>query len=237
MQTLRRALGDDGAGACGRCDLCDGRAGDALDARDAVDAAGAFLARRVAPIDGFRAPRMAAGVSVLDGELRPPLHVRFLRERGDAARPELPPELLEMVLARARELAVKHRFGGVVAVPSRTWAQRTHAVTEIARAVGCLPFPDVLTFSPAPLHPQGALRNNDQRRENVRDCIYAAGELGSSVTGPARKDVLLVDDFVGSRATLREAVRILRRDAGVRGEIVPLTITRVRWRLGAPGMV
>ena len=49
--------------------------------------------------------------------------------------------------------------------------------------------------------------------------------------------ILILDDYMGSGATLREAVRTLRQVGGFRGSLVPLAVARVRWRLGAPGMI
>lgn len=49
--------------------------------------------------------------------------------------------------------------------------------------------------------------------------------------------LLILDDYTGSGATLKEAVRTLRKQGSVSGEIVPLTMARVRWRLGAKGMI
>jgi predicted amidophosphoribosyltransferase len=48
--------------------------------------------------------------------------------------------------------------------------------------------------------------------------------------------LLLVDDYVGSVATFKEACRALRA-AGHDGPFVSLAVARVRWRLGRPGIV
>jgi ATP-dependent DNA helicase RecQ len=57
--------------------------------------------------------------------------------------------------------------------------------------------------------------------------------LGAALAGG---DLLVLDDFIGSGATLREAGRVLRK-AKFPGAIVPLTLARVRWKLGAAGRV
>ena len=49
------------------------------------------------------------------------------------------------------------------------------------------------------------------------------------------KIFLLVDDYTGSGATLKEAARALTA-VGAK-KIVPFTIARVKWRLGEPGMI
>jgi ATP-dependent DNA helicase RecQ len=79
---------------------------------------------------------------------------------------------------------------------------------------------------------QGELHNNDQRRDNVSGKM-GLGERAALPSG----GLLLLDDYVGSGATLKDAARVLRQDAKYRGPIVPLTIARVKWQLGAPGMV
>jgi predicted amidophosphoribosyltransferase len=52
---------------------------------------------------------------------------------------------------------------------------------------------------------------------------------------------MLLDDYYGSGATMKEAVRALRsaldEKTADRTEIVPFTIAKVRWRLGAAGMI
>ena len=49
--------------------------------------------------------------------------------------------------------------------------------------------------------------------------------------------LLLLDDYIGSGATLTEAARVLRKEAGFQGKIVPFTIAQVKWRLGKSGMI
>ena len=77
------------------------------------------------------------------------------------------------------------------------------------------------------------LLNNDQRRENVRGKMSVSSDRLPNLGGA----ILLLDDYVGSSSTLKEAVRAIRKSGGFRGEIVPFAVVRVRWRLGAPGMV
>jgi ATP-dependent DNA helicase RecQ len=91
--------------------------------------------------------------------------------------------------------------------------------------------PDLLVWANEPPARQGELRNNDQRRENVDN------KMGLGASARPGGDLLLLDDFIGSGATLREAGRALRKQARLTGAIVPLTLARVRWKLGAPGRV
>jgi len=49
--------------------------------------------------------------------------------------------------------------------------------------------------------------------------------------------MLLIDDYIGSGVTIKEGVRAIRKGTKFKDDIVPLTIARVRWRLGARGMI
>jgi ATP-dependent DNA helicase RecQ len=49
--------------------------------------------------------------------------------------------------------------------------------------------------------------------------------------------LLLLDDYHGSGNTLKESVRAIRKDLGFTHEIVPITVARVRWRLGSRGWI
>jgi ATP-dependent DNA helicase RecQ len=73
--------------------------------------------------------------------------------------------------------------------------------------------------------------NNDQRRSNVKDTMMSRAMLDADT------NVLLIDDYTGSGATLKEAVTTLRKQAGVKGDVVPLCVASVRWRLGKAGIV
>ena len=47
---------------------------------------------------------------------------------------------------------------------------------------------------------------------------------------------LLLDDYIGSGNTIKEAARALRAMSAL-NEIVPFTIAAVKWRLGKQGFV
>lgn len=136
--------------------------------------------------------------------------------------------LLEQTLDVLRE---EHEFGCVVTVPSRTWARRQEVGDFIAEYLGLEHVP-VLDYAREPEQRQGQLHNNDQRRDNVRRCF--AAQPAASRPGAA---MLLVDDYVGSRATLKEVATVLRKQLGWEDEIVPLVLARVRWKLGSSGMI
>lgn len=230
MQALRVALGDREAEACGRCDRC--VPGGVVRSSSTVAplvAAEAWLDTRTIPLAATRTPKVAPGYALLDGSLRGRLFAEFMRGRGEG---QMPPERLLALLERAlQQLREEHRLGCVVTVPSRTWGRRQEVGDLIARQLGVEHLP-VIVHEREPQARQGQLHNNDQRRDNVRGCFGA--DFDVALPGGA---MLLVDDYVGSRATLDEVATVLRKQLGWKDEIVPLVLARVRWKLGAAGMI
>jgi ATP-dependent DNA helicase RecQ len=226
MATLRRALGDRDAAPCGRCSVCrDQRS--SVDVSAAVAAAERWLAARPSPIAASARPEMAEGLALLDGELAGAVYREFFRRREQDT--TLDPDLADQLRRQALSLARRHDFKAVAALPSRDWKQRDEALQIAADALGVPALPDLLAWSTEPPARQGELRNNDQRRDNVD------GKLTLRTSSLPRGDLLLLDDFTGSGATLREAARALRKQAKFAGAIVPLTLARVRWKLGSAG--
>lgn len=231
MQTLRRALGDLDAPACGRCDLCLDTPPASADPALAREAA-RWLDTRTLPLPASRRPQLASGLAIFDGTLRSAAYVDFMR--GRAKTPELDPRLLELLGLALERLGAVHQFGSVALIPSRTWVTRDRVGAWLAETLGVTKL-ELLSYidDDHPPARQGTLVNNDQRRDNVRGCFALGPDIGQIPAGA----VLLVDDYIGSRATLREAGDTLRRRAKLDHEIVPLAIARVRWKLGAPGMI
>lgn len=233
MQALRVALGDGEAQPCGRCSHCDpkGRAGshEPDDGPRPPVPAERWLDDRTLPIAGFRKPAMESGLALLDGPMRGRLFAEFMRGRAAGRMP--PERLLELLMRAADTLAQEHSIGSVVTVPSRTWDRQQEVATLLAEHLG-VPYVPALRYGMQPRARQGQLRNNDQRRDNIRDCIEA--DVQASLPDGA---VLLLDDYVGSRATLKEAVTVLARDGQCSQPVVPLTLARVRWKLGSAGML
>lgn len=227
MATLRRALGDREAQVCGRCSLCREQRS-SVDVEAAAAEAQQWLESRPSPIAASARPELAEGLALLDGEIAGPLFRAFFRGR-ETAEP-LPPALAELLRQQVRRLAERHAFAAVTAAPSRDWQQRAEALAIAAEVLGVPALPDLLVWREQPAARQSELRNNDQRRENVDNTM----KLG---TGSVRGEVLLLDDFVGSGATLKEAARVLRKDAKLKQAIVPLTLARVRWKLGSAGRI
>lgn len=230
MQTLRVALGDLEAGTCGRCGLCNPAESSALEpSEDELAAARRWILHRELAIPASRAPKMEAGLTLLDGETRSPLFVEFMRARDQL--PELPTGLSELLEIRLATLAERHTFEAAVMIPSRTWAQRGFVAQWISDQLNVRTYLDALFWSRVPLSRQGELLNNDQRRDNV------TGRMAAQRIPNPDGALLLVDDYHGSGNTLKEAVRVLRKVIAWKGPIVPLTMARVRWRLGSRGMI
>ena len=234
MQALRLALGDTEAGRCGRCSRCRPHR---FVAAGAGQAAQTWLAQRDVPIPANKRPLMSAGLALLNGDVRGQLFINFMRQRANSDRPELAPELQALLRQKVASLRQDHDFGAVLVVPSRTWQQRDFTSQFTADLLGVGAYPDLLAWETEPAQRQGELLNNDQRRDNVAQKMHLTGQLVRAGAPSPTRAILLVDDYVGSGATLKEAVRVLRQDGRFPADIVPLTIARVRWRLGAKGMI
>ncbi len=233
MQTLRRALGDEEAGPCGHCSCCLGEPRTSRETNPGE--AQAWLDNRTVPISPSKRPPMEAGVSLLNGQLRQPLFVNFMRQR--TTQPTLDPQLLDLLSGLLERLSRKYRFGLVVPIPSRTWQQRESAAAVAAEQLGASTAPQLLSWRELPPGRQGELLNNDQRRENVQGRM-TLGSSGHELDQlSANEAILLLDDYIGSGATMKEAVRILRTQSDTPAAVVPVTIARIRWKLGARGMI
>lgn len=236
MDTLRGALGDERSEPCGRCQHCTDEV--LLDVKeisqDSIDHAQEWLGRRPVVISGSRRPEMEEGLSLYDSNLRARSFIDFMvnrqREPLDASTP-LSQDALDRLEVAAKKLTDEYTFDKIVVVPSQNWEQRE----ATARWLGDLLDVEVdltsLDWSEEPEARQGQLLNNDQRRANVNGLMTCRSPFFPET------NVLLLDDYTGSGSTLKEAVRTLRKTGGVQGKIVPLTIAKVRWRLGKAGMV
>lgn len=236
MATLRRALGDDAAARCGRCDCCTGapnEVGDAHELAGLAAHASAWLETRPLVLAATRYPKLSDGLALLDGPQRGPSFARFMRGRTSAS--ELEPRLYELLALGLERLQAEHQFGGVVMLPSRTWAQRELVGRWLAERLGVPLLLELVVYRDAEAGParQGTLVNNDQRKDNVRDAF----ELGPQRRSVPRGALLLVDDYVGSLATMREVGTLLRKVAKLDQALVPFAIARVRWKLGSAGMI
>jgi len=228
MQALRRALGDDNAQECGRCARCGGFTAEVEGSTDA-EAAERWMSARPVVVSGYRRD-LSQGLAIYDSQRRSRDFVAFMRARTNDA--QVGADLEQRLQDAARQLAGHASSVLVAALPSNTWAARERAVAAIADALSAPATLDALGWVEAPEARQGTLLNNDQRRDNVKGRMrWLGGRLGDHDT------IVLVDDYTGSGHTLREAARVLRKQCGFKGDIIPLTMARVRWRLGRPGIV
>jgi len=234
MTTLRHALGDEGVEPCGHCDLC-------LEEVDSINSEEVrvvnianWLTTRIVKIKAVRINNISEGIAVLEGKLRSSLFIQFMRQRGmkEAANMGLTDELLALLKTRLRTAVKEYNFTGVVVLPSRTWGARNEVAKFIAKQLNVSLFLDSLVWRELPDKRQGELLNNDQRRYNVTKKMTVNNKM-INLNG----SILLLDDYIGSGATVKEATRVLRQENGFNKEIVPFTIAAVKWRLGQPGMV
>lgn len=121
-----------------------------------------WLARRHVVISETKIPKMSQGLSLLNGDLRASLFVRFMRNRADEKFPDLPSELEDMLLKKLEHIREERPFGAIVLLPSRTWMQRESAGTLAGVRLNVPVYSDLLVWKELPVQRQGELLNNDQ---------------------------------------------------------------------------
>lgn len=237
MHSLRTALGDTHSKHCSNCSLCRTE----LQFVD-VDSAEnpqtkEWLINRVTPIPATKFPKMSEGIAIMNGSLRASMFVQFMRQRALEKKEErieaLSSDLQSLLLKKITRLKNLYRFDAVVPIPSRTWLQREFTARMIGKVLDVPVYLEILEWDQIPQWRQGELLNNDQRRENINGKMKITQNKLKNCSGT----ILILDDYIGSAATLKEAVRTLRKQGNFKNEIVPLTIARIQWRLGATGMV
>lgn len=119
----------------------------------------------------------------------------------------------------------------IAPVPSTTWPARDRVAHGLADGLGGAMI-DGLAWEEAPPDRQGTLLNNDQRRQNVSQRMTWVGP-----PPPLGATVIVLDDYVGSGATMREAARVLKKGVKITGLVIPVAVARIKWRLGRPGIV
>lgn len=231
MNYLRTLLGDRADQPCGKCDFCLSETAIPTISTEAISNIDQWLLNQPCPIAGHKPSGLGEGGAILDGTMRTPLFVEFMKSRQDKV--YLNDELTRRILHFARHLHDAHHFAAILSVPSRTWAGRRQLTEKIGDILGVEIFLDALTWSETPPARQGELLNNDQRRQNVKGRM----EIHASVTLP-QGPLLLLDDYAGSGVTLQEAARAIR---SVRGKsasaVVPVSVARIKWKLGSAGMI
>jgi ATP-dependent DNA helicase RecQ len=232
MAILRHALGDQKTHPCGQCSTC---VPSIFKCAEDSTLAVRWLSKRMVGITLHKYIKQTSpGVAVLDGKLRAPTFIHFMRQRAVSEQIDasIHSTLFELIKDALQNLTKKHKFGCIVPLPSRTWLARDAMAKWLGDYLRIPVLFDLLDWrQPPPSARQGALLNNDQRRENVAKRMMRLDHPMPAGT------ILLLDDYIGSGATLNEAARALKQDTKVRNEVVPFTIAAVKWRLGKRGMI
>ena len=231
MVTLRRALGDTDTQACLQCSTCTTLPFRYSADHDRIIMATSWLQHRTIPLSLHRKQKnTATGMAVLDGKLRSPDYIQFMRERTSSI--GLSPTLWQLVKLCLSGLTAHYRFSCIITLPSRTWGARELVTSLLATHLKIPAFNDVLQWVELPAARQGELLNNDQRLHNA-----ALQMRGTKPASFPSGSILLLDDYTGCGATLNEAARALREEAKISNEIIPFTIAAVTWHIGKRGMI
>lgn len=237
MVTLRKALGDGLTNKCLHCDFCqmDHLRPDADASK--IAAITTWIDARPVVIAANVKDSLSEGLSIFDSKRRSPIFVRFMKERNFM--PTCSPDgvynmdlsLLEAIKFHLLKIAKKESIAAICLVPSRTWAARDIIAKTLAESIKVPLLKEKLSWNEVPLKRQGELLNNDQRRDNVKGRMQATVNDMSNLG-----TILLFDDYIGSGATVREAMRALRVSSH-KNKVIPFTIAQVKWHLGKPGFI
>ncbi len=232
MAILRQSLGDNQVENCQCCDCCTKKNEEINIPAKKLATINTWLNKRPVVILPVVKEKISAGISVLDSKVRSSLFINFMRLRAKLPENEygIDPELLDNLKTHLNALEKKHRIAGIIPLPSRTWQARDRLTAVLAEHLQ-VPVLDMLDWKSMPLKRQGELFNNNQRHENV----FGKMIVKHSFNMP-QGTLLLLDDYVGSGNTLKEAARALR-SYSIKNEIVPFTIAAVKWCLGKQGFV
>lgn len=233
MAILRKTLGDPSVAPCGQCNRCSETPFTSADDKELMIATASWLERRTIPI--ILNKKLAnIGIAVLDGKLRSDDFIYFMRERATNHNLDgIPDTLLKLIKDCLNDLLRHHQLSCIIPLPSRTWPARDKLAGLLAKYLKIPVFLDLLYWDPIPLARQGELLNNDQRQYNVKQHM----KVKSIKKEIPKGTVLLLDDYIGSGATLNEAASALREGTRMKNKIVPFTIAAVKWRLGKKGMI
>ncbi len=235
MSILRKALGDNDSQPCGHCSFCEATRLRVVDDPLTNEAVSKWLADRVVTIPANKPAKLSQGIALFDVKLRHRLIVDFFRNRIQSNSKDIgvDAEVITLLKKQADRIASQGKISAIVPLPSRTWGARYEVAKILADHLQVPLVSDFLCWQFEPEHRQGELCNNDQRKFNVDSKMtIKAGHVCP------QGRVILFDDYIGSGSTMREASRLLHRQASdVRLETVPLTIAQVKWKLGNPGMI
>lgn len=232
MAVLRRALGDEDVDNCGHCDNCLGNALPIDIPPQKLAEVKKWVEGRLFPIAPSLTHKISGGVSLLDGKMKLPLFINFMKNRACSSSESLgmDDELIALLKKHLTDFFHNRKIAGVVPMPSRTWCAR-NAVAQLISSHLHIPVIDnLIAWREPPVKRQGELLNNDQRHFNVHQKMHANPKAAI----PAGC-LILLDDYIGSGNTIKEAGRAIREMKTVHNEIVPFTIAAIKWHLGKPG--
>lgn len=230
MAILRNALGDHEAASCSHCDICHPDLQKIQIDQNKIQDIQQWLAENPVLIKPILRYNIAAGVAVMDSKLRTETFLQFMRQRQQTA--AMDSKLQALIDKNLTLLKRTHKIGCVIPVPSRTWCLRNQFAQWIADQLNVPVLIDYLYWQTLPAARQGELLNNDQRQHNVKNKMFEQSQRSIPVGA-----ILLLDDYVGSGATFKEAARVLRRRLSKKQTIIPFALASVKWRLGRRGMV
>lgn len=232
MSILRTSLGDEQAKGCGHCDVCLQRYGEAVISGDKLAEISTWVNARPLSIAPMIREKVSAGMSVLDSKIRSSLFIRFMKQRANCPEGTLgmDDELLDLLKKHLTVLAQQNKIVGIVPIPSRTWQARDKVAEYLAKHLKVPVISQLLVWKELPPNRQGELLNNDQRHQNVHQRMQANPQMHLP-----QGALLLLDDYIGSGNTLREAARALRAVKAISNPLVPFTIAAVKWHLGKSG--
>lgn len=233
MHILREALGDHEAHACGQCSICTDLTLTSTANKRQTNLISNWLSRRTPPITiAKKIKNTYSGLSVLDGKLRSDHFVSFMRERANPKTSlGMTDDLIQEVINHLKDMHKRYHIQAIIPLPSRTWQARMSVIETIGTELGIKFYPDILHWKNTPNARQGELLNNDQRKFNVHEQMRARSDRPLP-----NGTLLLIDDYIGSGATMNEAARALR-EQDIDQAIIPFTIAAVRWKIGSTGII
>jgi ATP-dependent DNA helicase RecQ len=230
MAMLRSTLGDAITEPCGQCSQCTPISFKINYEKDFILAISSWLEKRLIPIIlSNKNKNTRVGVALLDGKLRSPEFIQFMRERASDASLSISNTLIQLIQTTILDLTKHYKFSCIIPIPSRTWTTKNALLTLLSNYLK-IPCLHLLAWQSIPEARQGELLNNDQRKNNVEKRMKIV--MKSKVP---KGTILLLDDYIGSGATMNEATRALSHHT--KNKIVPFAIAAVKWHLGKRGMI
>jgi RecQ family ATP-dependent DNA helicase len=224
MSDLREALGDGNATACGQCSNCTPTDFHRSRNEELKTSIASWIEQRFIPIFPSRNHHRAAmGSAALDSQAKSALFREFMHAR--TSQQALAEPLFDLIKSNLLELAKRHEFRCIIPIPSRTWAAQSGVLIQIANYLKIPVLSRTLAWTTPPDARQHELADNELRQLNVADRMEA--KLGRKFR---RGSVLLLDDYIGSGATIEEAIRALSSVLPEKIKIVPFAIAAVKWQ-------